>query len=129
MSEDSNPVTVETRRRMRRATTRPASHALGLRMKKPVLVVVSSVAAVADAGAQQRPLTPAMTCGEAAALVAARGHVVLGTGRFTYERVVRDASFCAITETTRPSWLPTRDNPYCLVGYHCVEAEPITADK
>ena len=98
-------------------------------MKKLLVAFAVSLVATAGAGAQQRLSTPAMTCREAAALVAARGHIVLSTGRFTYERVVRDAGFCAVTETTTPSWLPTRDNASCLVGFRCVEPEPITSDK
>src|SRR5215213_3907368 len=48
--------------------------------------------------AQNRPSTTAMTCRQAASLVYARGAIVLGTGGYTYDRFVRDRSFCQITE-------------------------------
>src|SRR5215210_1173727 len=55
-----------------------------------------------------RPSTTAMTCQQAAGLVYARGAIVLGTGGYTYDRFVRDQSFCQITEATERAWVPTR---------------------
>jgi hypothetical protein len=78
----------------------------------------------ASATAQPGPLTTAMSCGQAIALVARHGAVVLSTGRWTYVRAVRNRSFCMPTEVTRPIWVPTRDTPSCLVGGECVEPEP-----
>src|SRR4051812_44988545 len=69
----------------------------------------------------QRPQPTAMTCRQAAALVFARGAVVLGTGGATYDRFVRDRGFCEITESTKPGYAPTLDNPQCVVGYRCFE--------
>src|SRR3954447_1039724 len=42
--------------------------------------------------AQPRPSTTDMRCAQAAGIVAARGAIVLGTGGFTYDRFVSDAS-------------------------------------
>ncbi|MFL5109347.1 MAG: hypothetical protein ACJ8DL_01410 [Microvirga sp.] len=61
----------------------------------------------------QRPQSPAMTCRQAASLVFARGAVVLGTGGHTYDRYVRDRGFCEVTESTKPGYAPTLDNPQC----------------
>ena len=69
----------------------------------------------------QRPQSPGMTCRQAAGLVSARGAVVLGTGGHTYDRYVRDRSFCEITEFIEPAFAPAADNPQCFVGYRCKE--------
>ena len=71
--------------------------------------------------AQPRPSTTDMKCAQAAGMVAARGAIVLGTGGFTYDRFVSDASHCAIKQTTEPAWVPTADTPQCFVGYRCRE--------
>jgi hypothetical protein len=91
---------------------------------KTIGLAVLMVLTAASAAAQPRPLTTGMSCGQAIALVARQGAVVLGTGRWTYVRAVRDRTFCMVTEVTRPVWVPTRDTPYCLVGGECVEPEP-----
>jgi hypothetical protein len=69
--------------------------------------------------AQSRPQSVAMTCRAAAALVFQRGAIVLGTGGYTYDRYVRDRSFCEITEATKAAFAPMLDNPQCFVGYTC----------
>jgi hypothetical protein len=79
------------------------------------------MAATTSALAQPRPSTPAMSCQQAAGLVASRGAIVLGTGGYTYDRFVSDTRFCLRTETTEPVWVPARDTPQCFVGYRCVE--------
>ena len=71
--------------------------------------------------AQGRPDTRDLTCAAAAALVAREGAVVMTTGPFTYERVVRDGGFCSLELTTRPDYEATRDARLCFVGYRCVE--------
>jgi hypothetical protein len=71
--------------------------------------------------AQGRPSTLDMTCGQARSFLAARGAAVLGTGGYTYDRFVRDRSFCEPTQVTRNAFVPTRDTPECLVGYRCIE--------
>src|SRR3954463_3296195 len=54
------------------------------------IAVLALIAALgsASAEAQPRPSTVAMTCPQAAHLVAARGAIVLGTGGFTFDRFV-----------------------------------------
>ncbi len=69
----------------------------------------------------ERPQSTAMTCRQAAGLVFARGAVLLGTGGHTYDRYVRDRGFCEVTESTKPGYAPTLDNPQCLVGCRCFE--------
>ena len=73
--------------------------------------------------AQTRPQTPSMTCDQARGIVLSRGAAVLGTGGFTYDRFVRDRSFCEINETTEFAVVPTRDTPQCPVGYRCRDAD------
>lgn len=93
-------------------------------MSKRVILFCATVAALAPATttlAQGRPSTTAMACVQATRLVATRGSIVLGTGGQTYDRFVRDRSFCEPTEIARRAFRPTRDNPECLVGYTCYE--------
>jgi hypothetical protein len=87
------------------------------------IAVLALIAALvsASAEAQPRPSTVAMTCPQAAHLVAARGAIVLGTGGFTFDRFVTDRRFCTINQTTEPAWVPTSDQPQCFVGYRCKE--------
>ena len=75
----------------------------------------------APAVAQTRPSSTTMTCQQATRLVQARGALVLGTGGQSYDRFVRDRSFCEVTEIARRAFRPTRDNPTCLIGYTCYE--------
>lgn len=71
--------------------------------------------------AQGRPSSVAMTCGQTARLIQTRGALVLGTGGQTYDRYVRDRTFCEPTEIARRAFAPTRDNPACFIGYTCYE--------
>jgi hypothetical protein len=81
-----------------------------------VLVLLAS-----ETIAQGRPSTTVMSCQQARGLVASRGAIVLGTGGQTYDRFVRDRSFCEVTEATQQAFAPTRDTPQCPVGFRCFE--------
>ena len=83
--------------------------------------VLIAAGLVTPAAAQQRPSTVTMLCSQAAGLIAARGALVLGTGGPTFDRFVRDRSFCEPTEITSRAFVPTRDNPDCFIGYRCKE--------
>ena len=76
------------------------------------------------AHAQGRPSSVTMSCGQAARLVQRRGALVLGTGGQTFDRFVRDRSFCEVTEIAKRAFAPTRDNPACPIGYTCYEPGP-----
>ena len=65
-----------------------------------------------------------MSCQAAKQFVASHGAAILATSRTTYDRYVRDLSFCYSTQETQPAFTPTRDNPACFVGYTCKEVEP-----
>lgn len=69
--------------------------------------------------AQQRLSTLKLTCAQARQTVLSRGAVVLSTGTYTYDRFVRDRSFCEFNEFLEPAFVPSRDNPQCPVGYRC----------
>ncbi len=96
-------------------------------MKRMVLVL-SVLASASSVQAQTRPQTPSMTCDQARRIVFSRGAVVLGTGGFTYDRFVRDRSFCEINETGELAVVPTRDTPQCPVGYRCRDADYLFDD-
>ena len=85
------------------------------------LALALGLTLAASAAEAQRPSTTDMTCREAQATVARQGGIVLGTGGPTYDRFVRDRSFCEVTEITTRGLAPTRDEPQCLVGYRCKE--------
>ncbi|CAO4154134.1 Putative DNA-binding transcriptional regulator AlpA [Methylorubrum thiocyanatum] len=72
----------------------------------------------------QRPSTTNLTCARVRTVVARQGAAVLGTGGPTFDRFVRDRSFCEATEIGRRAFVPTRDNPGCFVGYTCYEPGP-----
>ena len=88
-------------------------------------LLVAAVAAgfVTGAGAQSGSTTLAMTCAQARGIVASRGAAVLRTGPATYDRYVRDGSFCAFQETARPAWVRTADVAQCPVGGVCRSVE------
>jgi len=85
------------------------------------LTTVAAILAAVPALAQPRPSTVSRPCAASQALVARSGAIVLGTGRYTYDRYVIDQGFCAVGEYTEPAWVPSIDNPQCFVGYRCVE--------
>ncbi|MCG7391786.1 hypothetical protein MHY87_02550 [Microvirga sp. ACRRW] len=90
-------------------------------MKVLVFVVFVAVAGFAT-GAFAQSSTLAMTCAQARGIVASQGAVVLRTGPTTYDRYVRDGSFCALQETARPAWVRTADSAQCPVGGVCRSA-------
>jgi hypothetical protein len=108
-----------------RARLRTWSLAVGLTLMVvgcgPGLIILTATMLATGALAQPRPSSLAMSCGQARALVAYRGAVVLGTGRYTYDRYVNGQGFCLGGQYTRAAWVPTADTPQCFVGYTCVD--------
>ncbi len=83
-------------------------------------IAISAALAMSGAAlAQSRPSTTAMTCAQAQSTVRSAGSILLGTGGFSYDRFVRDSSFCTAQEIAIPTWAPTRDNAQCMVGNVC----------
>jgi hypothetical protein len=86
------------------------------------LIVATTLAAISTtAFAQSHPSTTQMSCSSASAIVQRQGASVLGTGGDTYDRFVRDASFCAHGQRTKPGFARTVDSGACLVGYRCYD--------
>ncbi len=94
-------------------------------MGRAALIRVAAAATAAlvttAAVSQSRPVSTAMTCQQARGFVASRGAAVIGTGGMTYDRFVRDRRYCEATEITSNAFVPTRDDPRCLIGYRCLE--------
>jgi hypothetical protein len=90
---------------------------------KTIAAAALLVFCAGSAFAQSRPMTPALTCGQARSLVGGNGAIVLGTGRYTYDRYVSSRAFCEINETIEPAWVPTRDVAECPIGYRCVDRD------
>ena len=93
-------------------------------MMRLSLILVASTLLSANALAQSSPMVPAMNCGQANYLVASHGAIVLGTGRYTYDRYVRSQAFCFPTQYVRPAWVPAADTSQCFVGYTCTDDPP-----
>lgn len=92
-----------------------------------IVLAAAFLAGPSVALAQPRPSTLDLTCAQSRGLVARQGAIVLGTGGPTYDRFVRDRSFCEPTEIGKRAFVPTRDAPGCFVGYTCYE--PGTTDR
>ena len=90
---------------------------------KALLMSVAIAGFATGSLAQSGPTTLAMTCAQAAGIVASQGAAVLRTGSTTYDRYVRDGSFCALQETARPVWVRTADVAQCPVGGVCRSVE------
>jgi hypothetical protein len=84
-----------------------------------ILVVLVVTLVATSAAAQTRPSTIGRPCAASQQLVYSRGAVVLGTGGYTYDRFVRDRSFCEFNEYTSPAFVPSLDTPQCFVGFRC----------
>ena len=80
------------------------------------------------AAAQTRPSTVSRPCAASQRDVQAYGAIVLGTGGYTYDRFVRDRSFCQFDEGLDPAWVPSRDQQSCFVGYRCKSQSRWTDD-
>ena len=83
-----------------------------------LLLAISASSAVY---AQSRPSTTNMSCAQAVSVVQSQGAAVLGTGGDTFDRFVRDASFCPRGQQTQPRFVPTADNRQCMVGFACFD--------
>lgn len=90
---------------------------------KSIFVLLVIVSLPAGAMAQSGPTTLSMTCAHARGIVTSQGAVVLHTGPTTYDRYVRDSSFCALQETGRPAWVRTADVALCPIGQVCRSIE------
>lgn len=92
---------------------------------KRVVLVLMFLASADLAVAQARMSTTNRACTASQQDVARGGAVVLGTGGYTYDRFVRDRSFCEVAEFTEPAWVPSADSQACFVGYRCKEADSL----
>ncbi|MFG1426465.1 hypothetical protein [Roseixanthobacter glucoisosaccharinicivorans] len=84
-------------------------------------VSMESSGAMAQSAYPGGPSSVAMTCAQALSFVTKAGGTVLATGGLTYDRYVRDRSFCSYSEVTKPAFVPTRDVKQCFVGYTCID--------
>jgi len=75
--------------------------------------------ALSSASAFARPSTTNMACADAAALVKAKGAIVLSTGAYTYDRFVAHAGYCGAGEKALGAWVNTADSDSCFIGYVC----------
>jgi hypothetical protein len=73
--------------------------------------------------AQPATTTLSMTCDQARRIVAAQGAFVLHTSPTTYDRYVRDSSFCDRSSMVQPAWVRTADTAQCHIGGVCRSIE------
>lgn len=90
---------------------------------KTVLVLAALAGLPAGAMAQPAGTTAGMTCDQARQLVASQGAIVLHTSPTTYDRYVRDSSFCERSSMARPAWVRTADAARCPIGGVCRPVE------
>ncbi|MFG1463290.1 hypothetical protein V5F77_10330 [Xanthobacter sp. DSM 24535] len=90
-------------------------------MNRIILSLMLLCAGISAAAA--RPASYTMACASVAGLVNSRGAVLLSTSPTTFDRYVRDITFCMPGEALRPQWVRSRDNPQCFIGYTCYEPE------
>ena len=83
------------------------------------LLLSAAFSLLAASATAQRPSTLAMSCAQAAGLVASAGSVVLSTGRHTFDRFVAGPGYCFLGEYAWPATAPTIDAPSCRLGYTC----------
>lgn len=78
---------------------------------------------LAPFAAHAAPYTTQMTCAQAKGLVDKSGAIVLHHSQFIYDRYVAHQGYCGQGggHTTRPAFVPTRDNGSCWVGYYCAQ--------
>jgi hypothetical protein len=92
----------------------------------PFLLALALTTASTGVWAQSTVTTQTMTCAQAKGAVATQGAVVLRTGPTTYDRYVRDNSFCAQQEIIELRWVGTSDATRCPIGGVC---RPIDFDN
>lgn len=95
--------------------------AMKTRVARSSLALAAACATLiaASGAAFARPDTRSMTCAQAQALVGRNGAVVLTTGQYTYDRFVADGRYCDIPYIPKLTWVRTRDDRQCAVGYTC----------
>ncbi len=86
---------------------------------KAIVLTLALLLPAGIAAAQTRPSTVSRPCAASQRDVQVNGAIVLGTGGYTYDRFVRDRSFCLVNEVTDPAFVPSADTQACFVGYRC----------
>lgn len=90
---------------------------------KPLIFALVLATAPTVAMAQPVGTTLSMSCAQAREIVSIWGAAVLRTGPATYDRYVRDSSYCARQEVIRPAWVKTTDMAQCPIGGVCRSIE------
>ncbi|MFG1464961.1 hypothetical protein V5F77_18930 [Xanthobacter sp. DSM 24535] len=100
---------------------RTASNASAVRRWNALLAVCLGGMLLASAftSARAGEISPPLNCAEAASIIARSGAAIIRNSPTTYDRYVRDGSFCGPDGATTPAFVPTWDNPDCFVGYSC----------
>lgn len=86
-------------------------------MKKILMIAVLLGTQVSFGGT--RADLGSMTTSEARQLVGDRGAVIFNSGKRTYERVVKNVSYCELGEVTRFFYGQTADDNSAIVGKTC----------
>ena len=89
-----------------------------------ILSTILLVSATLAQASSHRPNTTHMSCAQARSLVHSRGAVILSTGRFTYNKYVKNHAYCNVSEELIRAHVPTIDSHRCNVGFICKERVP-----
>ena len=92
-------------------------------MKRIFSFLIATTAATGAVAQSSQTTQKNMTCGQARALVASQGAVVLRTGPGAFDRYVRDSTFCIAQTTAQPAWVRTADVAQCPIGGTCRPVE------
>jgi hypothetical protein len=86
-------------------------------------VLVWAVVLAAQAQAQARLDAPSSTCAQLQASLQRLGGALVSTGPYLYDTYFANESGCGIRRRPVPSYVATRDNRQCFLGYRCAESQ------
>lgn len=69
--------------------------------------------------AQELPYAPDLTCATVSGLVQTRGAAVIRTAPQLYTRYVAGPNLCEFDFVGLPTYVRTRDNAACMIGFEC----------
>ena len=91
---------------------------------KPAFVPAFLLVLVSPSLAQAYPNSLTMSCASLSSLVSRSGAVVIGTGPSLFDRYVSGLRYCYPSQSVKPAWVQSADNPQCFVGYQCRDRIP-----
>lgn len=82
-------------------------------------MLAASIPVLSPPQAQSLPYAPEMTCAAVSGLVQSQRAAVIRTAPHQYARYVAGPNLCEFDFVGLPTYVRTRDNPACMIGYEC----------